>query len=113
MVDASPSLTSTYGSWGPCATKDDVGVCCPLDRLGTMAKMYFTGLMQDVPVPILDTEKEKTWQAEVAVTVLAVYPLAADATQMSSTAFALASDASAWKRPSLSGTIGSMTRDQP
>ena len=65
-LDASPTLTSTFGTSG------DDGGCCPMDRLANMARTFFTSLVEPIPVP--STTNKGVWRPQLAVTVLAVYP---------------------------------------
>ncbi|CAJ1954420.1 unnamed protein product [Cylindrotheca closterium] len=67
-LDASPSLTNTCGVSG--GSKVD---CCPLDRLPQMAKTFFTALVKEVESTLITDGGH--WTPEVAVSVIAVYPL--------------------------------------
>ena len=62
-LDASPTLTSTFGFGSGKA-------CCPLDRLVEMARTFFSALVQPISVP----SRAGVWKPELAVSVLAVYP---------------------------------------
>lgn len=66
-VDASPSLTSTFGISG-----NAMDHCCPLDRLPEMARTYFKSLVENVSTPLIESG---LWRPELAVTVMAVFPL--------------------------------------
>ena len=70
-VDASASLTSTFGVNGsrPSGSKDNV--FCPLDRLPEMARIFFSSLIE----PIGNTSTSKSWTPLISVTVLAVFPM--------------------------------------
>ena len=70
-VDASASLTSTFGINGsrPSSSKDKV--FCPLDRLPEMARIFFSSLIE----PTSNTSTSKSWVPLISVTVLAVYPI--------------------------------------
>ncbi len=75
-VDASPSMTSTFGVNGSSllATSSAFGgPCCPLDRLPEMARTFFTSLVEPVPAPSLSGAA--IWRPILAITVLAVFPL--------------------------------------
>ena len=67
-VDASPSLTSTFGIAGSSHNK----CCCPLDNLPEMARTFFRSLVQPVSSSSFDPG---IWRPQLAVSVLAVYPL--------------------------------------
>ena len=69
-VDASASLTSTFGVNGsrPSGTGN---ILCPLDRLPEMARIFFNSLIE----PIGNTSTSKSWKPLISVTVLAVYPM--------------------------------------
>jgi hypothetical protein len=67
-VDASPSLTSTFG-----VTGSSQGHCCPLDGLPQMARTFFKSLVEDVDTSLM--ADPGCWRPELAVTVIAVYPL--------------------------------------
>lgn len=69
-VDASPSMTSTFGINGSAASS---GHCCPLDRLPDMARTFFASLAEPVSAPSL--VEGGVWKPVLAVTVLAVFPL--------------------------------------
>lgn len=66
-LDASPTLTSTYGFTG-----GTDGSCCPMDRLAGMVRTFFTSLVEPVQAP--STTDKSVWKPILAVTVLAVYP---------------------------------------
>ena len=68
-VDASQSLTSTFGVSGSLRSTN----CCPIDALPEMAKMFFTSLVEPVQASSLNTPS--VWRPELAVSVLAVFPL--------------------------------------
>ena len=95
-LDASPTLTGTYG-FGSSSGRDRryggayAKACCPLDRLIPMARTFFASLVKPVPaqqslhpgpatVSSSDNENNDKaasttlWQPELAVTVLAVFP---------------------------------------
>ncbi|KAL3944411.1 MAG: hypothetical protein SGBAC_001489, partial [Bacillariaceae sp.] len=67
-LDASPSLTNTCGVSG--GSKEP---CCPLDRLPQMAKTFFTALVKEVETTLI--RDGGNWRPELAVSVIAVYPL--------------------------------------
>ena len=71
IVDASASLTSTFGvdASGSPSNSNDIGL--PLDRLPEMARIFFSSLIE----PISTTSTSKSFQPLISVTVLAVYPL--------------------------------------
>ena len=68
LVDASPSMTATFGV-AQMKTSND-GCCCPLDRLPGMASTLFHALAEKIPLPY----RQGFWQPKLSVTVLAVYP---------------------------------------
>lgn len=70
-VDASASLTSTFGIVG--SSSINSGPLCPLDRLPEMAKLFFSSLVE----PISSASLSESWIPRLAVTVLAVYPMGA------------------------------------
>jgi len=100
VVDASPTLTSTFGFRGRgivagAASDSDASCCCPLDRLVPMARTFFTSLSKPIRIQApttlgqqqqqqqqqrLGTTASSTtptttvWQPELAVSVLAVFP---------------------------------------
>ena len=67
-VDASPSLTSTFGVIG-----NSNGPCCALDRLPDMARTFFNSLIE--PVSASSLGDPGLWCPVIAVTVIAVFPL--------------------------------------
>jgi hypothetical protein len=67
-VDASPSLTSTFGITGGSHSK-----CCPLDNLPEMARTFFRSLVE--PVSSSSLQDPGIWRPRLAVSVLAVYPV--------------------------------------
>jgi hypothetical protein len=67
-VDASPSLTSTFGITGGSNSK-----CCPLDNLPEMARTFFRSLVE--PVSSSSLEDPGIWRPQISVSVLAVYPV--------------------------------------
>ena len=69
VLDASPTLTSTFG-FAPCSTGDVA--LCPLDRLAGMAKTFFHSLIQPVQAALV--ENKGIWRPTLAVSVLAVFP---------------------------------------
>jgi hypothetical protein len=69
-VDASASLTSTFGVNGSRPSGND-NIFCPLDRLPEMARIFFSSLIE----PISNTSTSKAWIPLISVTVLAVYPM--------------------------------------
>ena len=72
-VDASPSATSTFGITGGSNIFGlNSTVCCPLDRIGPMARTYFQSLVDPVSAPSIFTPD---WRPNLAVTVMAVFPL--------------------------------------
>ena len=64
-VDASPSLTSTFGVIG-----NSNGPCCALDRLPDMARTFFNSLIE--PVSASSLGDPGLWCPVIAVTVIAV-----------------------------------------
>lgn len=64
-VDASPTLTSTFGA-------SDDGSVCPIDRIATMAKTFFKALVEPISVP--SPNNNGFWRPLLSVTVIAVYP---------------------------------------
>jgi hypothetical protein len=79
-LDASPTLTSTFGFSGrtPAHSSNNgggiIGGCCPLDRLVPMARVFFSSLVKPVPTQIMHRDNTANWRPELAVTVLAVFP---------------------------------------
>jgi hypothetical protein len=65
-VDASSSLTSTFGVMSRKKTP-----LCPLDRLPIMARKFFQALTE----PVNTATMLEPWKPNLAVTVLAVYPM--------------------------------------
>jgi hypothetical protein len=98
VVDASPTLTCTYGFGTDHTllidTDNDADVCCPLDRLVPMARTFFASLVQPVPVqsPIPNHREDRAasissssaWIPDIAVTVMAVFPRASVSTMSGS-----------------------------
>lgn len=75
-VDASPSMTSTFGVNGSSGLSTSAafgGPCCPLDRLPDMARTFFTSMVE--PVHATSLSGAGIWRPILAVTVLAVFPL--------------------------------------
>ena len=93
-LDASPTLTSTFGMSSGNNMSDD-GSCCPMDRVGSMARMFFQALCSeamDVPsmIPATTTTTtnsssttnssttnptmQRVWRPELQVSVIAVFP---------------------------------------
>lgn len=70
-VDASASLTSTFGINGSRPSRSKDNVFCPLDRLPEMARIFFSSLVE----PINNTSTSTSWKPLISVTVLAVYPM--------------------------------------
>lgn len=66
-VDASYSLTSTFGVGG-----SSNNPCCPLDRLPEMARTFFNSLV--LPVPASSMTDPGVWKPVLSVTVIAVFP---------------------------------------
>ena len=60
-LDASPTLTSTYGFTG-----GTDGSCCPMDRLAGMVRTFFTSLVEPVQAP--STTDKSVWKPILAVT---------------------------------------------
>lgn len=69
-VDASPSLTSTFGVTGGSYSNK---CCCPLDNLPEMARTFFRSLVE--PVASSSLQDPGIWRPKLAVSVLAVYPV--------------------------------------
>lgn len=70
-LDASPTLTSTFGF------KKSRNECCPLDRLIPMARTFFTYIAKPIRIQSgahLGDNNKAVWQPELAVSVLAVFP---------------------------------------
>ena len=68
LIDASPSMTATFGVSQMESTDD--GCCCPMDRLPGMARTLIHALAEQVPLPY----RQGYWQPKLSITVLAVYP---------------------------------------
>ncbi|KAL3923663.1 MAG: hypothetical protein SGILL_001528, partial [Bacillariaceae sp.] len=70
-VDASSSLTSTFGVMGRSGSWNrNKTPLCPLDRLPVMARKFFEALAE----PVSTATMVEKWKPNLAVTVLAVYP---------------------------------------
>lgn len=75
-LDASPTLTSTFGFAGRPMDALDTA-CCPMDRLLPMAREFFSSLIKPIRVQTSSHRDDKSvWYPELAVTVLAVFPSA-------------------------------------
>ena len=92
LVDASPSLTSTFGMndhfegivgeektmSGSSSISMNDNYCVPLDRLGPLIKRYLQGLVHPIDVPPVSVSGLGVafgrWKPNLAVTVVAVYP---------------------------------------
>ena len=87
-VDASTSMTSTFGNMGSYREDDAI---CAIDRLGGMVKTLFRALVEPIYGASYSTEDDgfggssngsaagaKWWRPELAVTVIAVYPYSKD-----------------------------------
>jgi hypothetical protein len=70
-IDASASLTSTFGNKATGTRKSNDTAICPLDRIVGMAKTFFTSLIQ----PISSASMDSSWRPELNVSVLAVFPV--------------------------------------
>ncbi|GKY95522.1 hypothetical protein MPSEU_000513900 [Mayamaea pseudoterrestris] len=68
VLDASPTLTSTFGY----SQFQHDPACCPLDRLAGMACTFFESLVKPVRAPI--SAKKGIWRPLLAVSVVAVLP---------------------------------------
>ena len=68
-VDASASLTSTFGIKGGPQSR-----CCPLDKLPEMSRKFFSSLVEPVMAPCVP-DHHGVWRPELAVSVIAVFPL--------------------------------------
>jgi hypothetical protein len=78
-LDASPTLTSTFGNVGYI----DESICA-MDRLEKMVRMYFRGLVQPITGAVVkqrsqnsdhsDSESSPWWNPSITVTVIAVFP---------------------------------------
>lgn len=78
-LDASPTLTSTFGNVGYI----DESICA-MDRLESMVKAYFKGLIQPITGATFKKKKDVSnqkeakeqswWQPTLSVTVIAVFP---------------------------------------
>ena len=93
-LDASSTITSTFGNLRSANDGEDNGAICALDRLGGMVRRYLTALVEPVPgaVATNTTKADETgdsatssagsntpaswWMPELRVTVLAVFPKA-------------------------------------
>ena len=95
-LDASPTLTSTFGmSSGNGGGQNDSsmyddGSCCPMDRVGSMARMFFQALCSEpIDAPSMipattttttnssttsNTTMQRVWRPELQVSVIAVFP---------------------------------------
>jgi hypothetical protein len=83
-LDASPTLTSTFGFGGGSGTSTDrnnSSACCPIDKLTEMVRTFFTALT--IPEQVPSTTNKGVWRPCLAVTVLAVYPRGSGAAQNS------------------------------
>jgi len=79
-LDASPTLTSTFGNVGYI----DESICA-MDRLEKMVRMFFRGLVEPITGATVkkrshnsehaDSENSPWWNPSIAVTVIAVFPL--------------------------------------
>jgi hypothetical protein len=69
-VDASASLTSTFGVMGHPATHAK-NPLCPLDLLPKMARLFFQALVE----PIITATMLEPWKPHLSVTVIAIYPM--------------------------------------
>ena len=71
-LDASPTLTSTFGG---IMDDDDDGTsyCCPMDRVKNMAELFFKALVEAIDAPSLPNQGG-IWQPILNVSVIAVYP---------------------------------------
>lgn len=72
-VDASPSLTSTFG-FSMSQKSGYERECCPMDRLPNMTRSFFMSLIEPITTP--SASSKVVWSPILAVTVLAVYPRA-------------------------------------
>lgn len=77
-IDASPTLTATFGNLGSVQQADDDAVCA-IDRLDYMSRLFFRGLVQ--PIRGISKFYERQcdgknvgWSPQIAVTVVACYP---------------------------------------
>lgn len=77
-IDASPTLTATFGNLGNVQQAED-GAICAIDRLDNMTRLFFRGLVQ--PIKGISKCYEKSingssqgWRPDIAVTVVACYP---------------------------------------
>jgi hypothetical protein len=68
ILDASPTLVTAYGASGA----DEC--LCATDRIGSMVQTFFESLSKTVLAPYMTKTNE--WTPVLAVTVLAVYPVA-------------------------------------
>jgi hypothetical protein len=71
-LDASPTLTSTFGFSSGANDSENDSACCPMDRLADMVRTFFASLVEPEQVPA--TTNKGVWRPCLAVTVLAVYP---------------------------------------
>lgn len=92
VIDASPSLTSTFGMMdnfdivfgggeekkSNSSSTQDSNYCVPLDRLGPLIKSYLKGLVHPIDVPPVSVSGLGVafgkWTPNLAVTVVAAYP---------------------------------------
>lgn len=75
VLDASPTLVTTFGHGM------DNDACCAFDSLDDMTRTFFKALVKPVTAPWL--ADPKGWRPIIAVTVLAVYPNVAGASDTS------------------------------
>jgi hypothetical protein len=75
-LDASPTLVSMFG------VGDDDDICCALDRLPDMVKLFFNALIEPIAASYMAIN-QGTWQPVLAVTVVAVYPRGPDTSNTS------------------------------
>lgn len=64
VLDASPTLTSTYGFSSTAAA------CCPMDNIQDVARIFLSSLVAPIQGQF------RRWLPDIAITVLAVYPQA-------------------------------------
>jgi hypothetical protein len=67
-LDASPTLTSTFGFGG--SSEDSAS--CPIDRLGEMTRTFLNALVKPIVYPT--AENKGLRRPELSITVLAVFP---------------------------------------
>jgi len=75
-LDASPTLVSMFGAG------NDNDVCCSLDRLPEMVRIFFMSMIEPIVLPYMGGN-QTGWTPILAVTVIAVYPRGPDTSNSS------------------------------